>query len=307
MQNLKLNIWNYLRTRAINRLANKYNTINNWAIITGCTSGIGKSYAEILSKHGMNLILISRSEDKLKLLQEDLSTNNEKFECIIIPWDFGKEEIYTSENLKKHIEIFSKLNIRLLINNVGESSLGGDFINEDLEKTKSIIKVNVVSNVFMTKLFVRSQIIFEKNNSNTDSLKCNRGIINISSYFGKRPVPGAATYSSTKAFISNLSECLHYELKAYKEINVDILSLEPLYVRTKMVRKWKDSMLVIDPDQLAYSSFPKLGNKIHSYGTWNHSIQSFLANLVPNFIFCRIVYKYFKKQYERLISRRRRK
>ena len=36
-----------------------------WAIVTGCTQGIGRYYAEELAARGMNIVLISRSKQKL--------------------------------------------------------------------------------------------------------------------------------------------------------------------------------------------------------------------------------------------------
>jgi len=311
MINLKLKFTNYFKTKALHNLVNRYNTNNNWAIITGCTSGIGRSFAEILSENGTNLILISRNEEKLKILQEKLTLSNKytNIETLILPWDFSNSEMYSNENMNRYIEEFSKMNIRLLINNVGESSYGGDFINEDLNKTKSIINVNIMSNIFMTKLFVKSQVKYSKNRLDPeDSNKFKRGIINISSYFGKRAVPGVTTYSSSKAFVSNLSECLYYELQDNKkEINCDILCVNPLFVKTNMVRKWKDSKYLITPEELVYSSFNKLGGlKFQIYGSWKHSIQSFLLNLIPNFIFCRLIHNFYKKQYEKLFARRRR-
>jgi 17beta-estradiol 17-dehydrogenase / very-long-chain 3-oxoacyl-CoA reductase len=44
----------------------------NWAVVTGCTDGIGKAYAELLAKKGLNLVLISRSLDKLNEQAKDL-------------------------------------------------------------------------------------------------------------------------------------------------------------------------------------------------------------------------------------------
>lgn len=35
---------------------------HGWAAITGCTSGIGLSYAYALAKRGFNLVLVSRDE-----------------------------------------------------------------------------------------------------------------------------------------------------------------------------------------------------------------------------------------------------
>ena len=39
---------------------------NIWAVITGATDGIGLEYAKQLAEKGYNLVIISRSEDKLK-------------------------------------------------------------------------------------------------------------------------------------------------------------------------------------------------------------------------------------------------
>ena len=43
------------------------------ALITGASSGIGKSFAEILAKEGYNLILVARRKQKLDELAETLS------------------------------------------------------------------------------------------------------------------------------------------------------------------------------------------------------------------------------------------
>ena len=42
-----------------------------WAIVTGCTQGIGRCYAEELAKRGMSMVLISRNKSKL----DDLATH----------------------------------------------------------------------------------------------------------------------------------------------------------------------------------------------------------------------------------------
>lgn len=44
----------------------------SWALITGCTSGIGKEMAMELSKRGFNLVLVSRNIDKLRSLALEL-------------------------------------------------------------------------------------------------------------------------------------------------------------------------------------------------------------------------------------------
>ena len=44
-----------------------------WAVITGCTQGIGKCYAEELAQKGMNIVLISRSQSKLEEVATQLN------------------------------------------------------------------------------------------------------------------------------------------------------------------------------------------------------------------------------------------
>jgi short-subunit dehydrogenase len=43
-----------------------------WAIVTGSTAGIGKEFADYLSKLGCNILLISRTESKLKEQKEEI-------------------------------------------------------------------------------------------------------------------------------------------------------------------------------------------------------------------------------------------
>uniref|UniRef100_A0A8C6BVU6 Very-long-chain 3-oxoacyl-CoA reductase n=1 Tax=Monodon monoceros TaxID=40151 RepID=A0A8C6BVU6_MONMO len=49
--------------------------IGEWAVVTGSTDGIGKSYAEELAKRGMKIVLISRSQDKLNQVSSEIMNN----------------------------------------------------------------------------------------------------------------------------------------------------------------------------------------------------------------------------------------
>ncbi|XP_054367951.1 very-long-chain 3-oxoacyl-CoA reductase isoform X2 [Mirounga angustirostris] len=49
--------------------------LGEWAVVTGGTDGIGKSYAEELAKHGMKVVLISRSQDKLNQVSSEIMNN----------------------------------------------------------------------------------------------------------------------------------------------------------------------------------------------------------------------------------------
>jgi 17beta-estradiol 17-dehydrogenase / very-long-chain 3-oxoacyl-CoA reductase len=62
----------------------------DWAVATGCTDGIGKAYAEKLAKKGLNIVLLSRSLDKLNELSIFI-TEKYKVKTKVIAVDFTGE------------------------------------------------------------------------------------------------------------------------------------------------------------------------------------------------------------------------
>jgi short-subunit dehydrogenase len=51
-------------------------------VVTGCTDGIGKAYAFELARRGLNIVLISRSADKLKRTAEDIGMAAAVYQCV---------------------------------------------------------------------------------------------------------------------------------------------------------------------------------------------------------------------------------
>ena len=56
-------------TRLDNKWAERYGK-GSWAIVTGCTEGIGKAFCFVLADLGFNLVLVSRNEKKLEALNQ---------------------------------------------------------------------------------------------------------------------------------------------------------------------------------------------------------------------------------------------
>jgi len=46
---------------------------SNDAVVTGASDGIGKSFAKQLAKRGFNILLISRTESKLKAVADEIT------------------------------------------------------------------------------------------------------------------------------------------------------------------------------------------------------------------------------------------
>ena len=91
---------------------------NTWALVTGATDGIGKAFCQEFAKRGMNVILVSRTLDKLKRVERELKTEYPqiKFECIV--FDFEKC-IKAEDYLETFGPLKYRFDISILVNNVG--------------------------------------------------------------------------------------------------------------------------------------------------------------------------------------------
>lgn len=65
-----------------------------WAVITGCTQGIGLSYAEQLAKNGLNLVLIARNLSKLEEISQKIQVKH-KIQVEFIVADLPKDRIFS--------------------------------------------------------------------------------------------------------------------------------------------------------------------------------------------------------------------
>lgn len=45
----------------------KYQKGDSWAVVTGASDGIGMGFVRVLASYGFNVLLVSKSEDKLQL------------------------------------------------------------------------------------------------------------------------------------------------------------------------------------------------------------------------------------------------
>ncbi|EHB09650.1 Testosterone 17-beta-dehydrogenase 3 [Heterocephalus glaber] len=88
-------------------------SMGQWAVITGAGDGIGKAYSFELARQGLNVILISRTLEKLQTIATEIEKTTGR-NVKIIQTDFTKDDIYDyiKENLKG-------LEIGVLVNNVG--------------------------------------------------------------------------------------------------------------------------------------------------------------------------------------------
>ena len=216
------------------------------ALITGASSGLGRDFAKKLASEGYDLVLVSRSKDKLNELKNELQTQVE----------IEVMDLSIKENVFKLYEKY-KNKIDFLINNAGFGECG-EFINTSLENELNMIDLNIVSLHILTKLFLSE---FVKKDSGR--------VLNVASLAAFEPGPLMATYYSTKSYVYNLTMALYEELRHKKSnvkvhvlcpgptdtgfnsrahVHFGVKSLTSDYVTTYTLNKFKKNKLLIIPN-----------------------------------------------------------
>jgi uncharacterized protein len=179
------------------------------ALITGASSGIGAVFARELAKRGMSVILVARSEGKLRALAAEIAQQY-KVRAEVIMADLGQAG--AAEQIFQEVER-RKLAVDLLVNNAGLGA-HGLFETFPRERQQEQVMVNVAAVVDLSHVFMPSML---KRPNET-------AIINVASTVGFQPIPYMAVYGATKAFVISFSEALAEENRGR---NLRIVALCP--------------------------------------------------------------------------------
>ena len=250
------------------------------ALITGASSGIGRDIARELSKKGYDLVLVSRDENKLNKVKEELEKANVKIETIST--DLSIEE--NCKEIHKNVK-----NVDILVNNAGFGDCG-NFTKTSLEKELNMIKTNITAYHILTKLYL------------IDMKKKGMGkILNVASIAGFMPGPLMATYYATKAYVVRLSESIREELKKEKSnVQISILCPGPVSTNFNNVANVKFHMREANSKDVAKYAIKKLEKgKFYIIPGIDVKLAKLGAKLVPVSFVSKITYKIQKRKLER--------
>jgi uncharacterized protein len=178
------------------------------ALITGASSGIGAAFARALAAQGTHLILVARSEAKLRDLAAALAAQN-GIRAEVLACDLGRPE--AGQQLFAATQQRG-LPVDLLINNAGFATYGA-FDRLDVEREQQEIQVDVAAVVDLTHRFLPAMLA-----------RGSGAIINVASTSAFQPTPYMAVYGASKAFVLSFSEALWAE---YRSQGVRVLALCP--------------------------------------------------------------------------------
>ncbi len=191
-------------------------------LITGASSGIGKSVAMLLASKGARLILVSRHKSRLLQTAEEMKQSIEMIEkpliwvCDVSNYEAVKEMIYSCWNRNEPIDI--------LINNAGLGVFGA-FDEHDIEDIEVQMKVN-----FLGAVYCMHEII--------PLMKEVGGglILNVSSIASFHGIPYIGAYAASKAALSSICQSIRAELKGQ---NIDVKIIYPGYTDTDFFKNEK--------------------------------------------------------------------
>ncbi|XP_060941441.1 hydroxysteroid (20-beta) dehydrogenase 2 [Limanda limanda] len=245
-------------------------TYGQWAVVTGATSGIGKAYACELARRGLDVVLVSRSDHKLRIVAEEIEHQYGRKTCTITADFTHGHSIYPAI-----AEGLQGLEIGILVNNVGMaySDHFACFLDapDPERKITELINCNILSVPQMTRLVL------------PDMIKRGKGlIINISSVAAIQPQPLLSLYSATKIFVTYFSQCLNAEYKG-KGINVQCVA--PFMVCTNMTKNIKVNCFVRSASGFAHEALNTVGLSSYTSGCLSHALQSVaLTVLLPDWL-----------------------
>lgn len=185
------------------------------ALITGATSGIGKSCAIALAKLGMNLIVTGRRENLLIELKKELE---EKFSVQVLAIQL---DVKNTDEVKDKLSSLSNewKNIDILINNAGLAAGLDKLYHNSTEDISNVIDTNIKGLLYVTNAIVPHMI--ERDVPAT--------IINIGSVAGDAAYAGGAVYCASKAAVKILSDGLRIDLVDTK---IKVTDVKPGLVET---------------------------------------------------------------------------
>jgi uncharacterized protein len=156
----------------------------------------------------MNLVLVARSEDKLRQLSQQLSEQH-GIRADVVPADLCLEGAVQEVYRRRKHWVF-----RLICwwNNAGFGTYGG-FDTLALEREHEEIMLNVTALVDLAHAFVPAMAERKAG-----------GIINVASIAAFQPLPYHAVYAASKAFMLSFSLALRAE---YREQGVRVIALCP--------------------------------------------------------------------------------
>jgi NADP-dependent 3-hydroxy acid dehydrogenase YdfG len=183
------------------------------ALITGATSGIGRATAHEFAKHGINLVLCGRRQQRLDSIEKALSRETDVHTLNFDVRDREKT-ISAIANLPAEFQ-----NIDILINNAGNAHGLDPIQTGSLDDWDAMMDINVKGLLYVSKAIIPNMT--ERQSGH---------IINIGSSAGKEVYPKGNVYCASKHAVLAITEGMRIDLNPF---GIKVSAINPGLVETE--------------------------------------------------------------------------
>lgn len=184
------------------------------AIVTGATSGIGRSCARELAKLGVNVIVAGRRQGMLEAVKMEVEALGAKAYPLVMDVRNSKDVMDKINSLPPQWA-----NIDILVNNAGLARGTDKLYESNIEDFDEVVDTNVKGVLYMIKAVVPQMI--QRNAPGV--------VINMGSVAGNFTYAGGAVYCGTKAAVRYISDGLRIDTM---NTRIKVTTIEPGIVET---------------------------------------------------------------------------
>jgi uncharacterized protein len=167
--------------------------MQNTAVITGASSGLGAIFAAQLAQRGHSLVLAGRNEARLEQVRRRIGKNT--------PVELVVGDLGTDAGIEDLIARLDGRTIDVLVNNAGFGTYGR-FAEIDAGREHELVAVNVDALVRLSHAVLPGMLARGRG-----------GVLNVASTAAFQPAAYEAAYGASKAFVLSFSQALWAETR----------------------------------------------------------------------------------------------
>ena len=177
------------------------------ALVTGASRGIGAAVVRAAAKRGAQVGLISRSEDELRALLDEIGGRGAVAAADVAERDQIERAIAQLEAALGPPDI--------LVNNAGIGAWGS-FVDTEVHTFEKLMRVNYLGTIYPMKAVLPGMVARGRGH-----------IVNVASIAGRIGAPFESAYSATKFAVAGLSEAVAIEV-ATRGVGISIVNPGPV-------------------------------------------------------------------------------
>lgn len=254
------------------RLTERYGS-GSWVLITGASDGLGKAFAKEFAAHGFNLLLVSRTQEKLSRLKAELDVLGVEVRTLCADLSDSSDATYARIG-----DAARAVDLSIVVNCVG-ATVHRLFAGVPPATLRSLLSINVFTTSMVTHTTLPALL------RHSEATGRRSALINVGSIVGRFYWPGTQLYGACKAFIDHLTVPLAVEYRR----SLDVLSFQPTVMATAMASGTEPAAITISPQAAARAALAQLGYCIRSHGHWRHALLAALFAALPTILRDRVL------------------